>query len=197
MDSFQKRMMTYVKYGISIRTTSAADGVEYYVVTINFNPKWNVVKPSDETVNCVSQTESGAYVYFTEVNNGIDTVFDAIDDTINYNEDVEKKITLLRQKISELQELFANETYENLQRLTFVIQDGAKKRGRKPKQQEVVEEVKEEVKDDITNCDNIQEIPVETVEEETPKIDTNTGENVEEASDIDAKIAAALGKNKI
>lgn len=197
MDSFQKRMMTYVKYGISIRTTSAADGVEYYVVTINFNPKWNVVKPSDETVNCVSQTESGAYVYFTEVNNGIDTVFDAIDDTINYNEDVEKKITLLRQKISELQELFANETYENLQRLTFVIQDGAKKRGRKPKQQEVVEEVKEEVKDDITNCDNIQEIPVETVEEEKPKIDTNTGENVEEASDIDAKIAAALGKNKI
>lgn len=197
MDSFQKRMMTYVKYGISIRTTSAADGVEYYVVTINFNPKWNVVKPSDETVNCVSQTESGAYVYFTEVNNGIDTVFDAIDDTINYNEDVEKKITLLRQKISELQELFANETYENLQRLTFVIQDGAKKRGRKPKQQEVVEEVKEEVKDDITNCDNIQEIPVETVEEETPKIDTNTGENVEEASDIDAKIAAALGKNKV
>lgn len=197
MDSFQKRMMTYVKYGISIRTTSAADGVEYYVVTINFNPKWNVVKPSDETVNCVSQTESGAYVYFTEVNNGIDAVFDAIDDTINYNEDVEKKITLLRQKISELQELFANETYENLQRLTFVIQDGAKKRGRKPKQQEVVEEVKEEVKDDITNCDNIQEIPVETVEEETPKIDTNTGENVEEASDIDAKIAAALGKNKI
>lgn len=197
MDSFQKRMMTYVKYGISIRTTSAADGVEYYVVTINFNPKWNVVKPSDETVNCVSQTESGAYVYFTEVNNGIDTVFDAIDDTINYNEDVEKKITLLRQKISELQELFANETYENLQRLTFVIQDGAKKRGRKPKQQEVVEEVKEEVKDDITNCDNIQEIPVETVEEETPKVDTNTGENVEEASDIDAKIAAALGKNKI
>lgn len=197
MDSFQKRMMTYVKYGISIRTTSAADGVEYYVVTINFNPKWNVVKPSDETVNCVSQTESGAYVYFTEVNNGIDTVFDAIDDTINYNEDVEKKITLLKQKISELQELFANETYENLQRLTFVIQDGAKKRGRKPKQQEVVEEVKEEVKDDITNCDNIQEIPVETVEEETPKIDTNTGENVEEASDIDAKIAAALGKNKI
>lgn len=189
--------MTYVKYGISIRTTSAADGVEYYVVTINFNPKWNVVKPSDETVNCVSQTESGAYVYFTEVNNGIDTVFDAIDDTINYNEDVEKKITLLRQKISELQELFANETYENLQRLTFVIQDGAKKRGRKPKQQEVVEEVKEEVKDDITNCDNIQEIPVETVEEETPKVDTNTGENVEEASDIDAKIAAALGKNKI
>lgn len=197
MDSFQKRMMTYVKYGISIRTTSAADGVEYYVVTINFNPKWNVVKPSDETVNCVSQTESGAYVYFTEVNNGIDTVFDAIDDTINYNEDVEKKITLLRQKISELQELFANETYENLQRLTFVIQDGAKKRGRKPKQQEVVEEVKEEVKDDITNCDNIQETPVETVEDETPKIDTNTGENVEEASDIDAKIAAALGKNKI
>lgn len=197
MDTFQKRMMAYVKYGISIRTTSAADGVEYYVVTINFNPKWNVVKPLDETVSCVNQTESGAYVYFTEVNNGIDAVFDAIDHTINYNEDVEKKITLLRQKINELQELFANETYENLQRLSFVIQGGAKKRGRKPKQQDAVDVVKEEAKDAVSDCVGVQEQPVGTVGEERAKDGTNAGDNLEEANDIDAKIAAALENNKI
>jgi len=185
MISFEKRMLEYAKYGISMRTTSDASGVEYYVVTIAFSPKWDVVESQDEKVRCVSQSNNGEYVYFTEVTNGLECIFSSIEETIEYNEDVEKKIQLLREKIGELQELFANETYEKLQYLTFAISEPTKKRGRKPQSKnEPVEPKDEEKKEE------------ELQSQEEQKENTTTGENKEEANDIDAKIAAAMKNNK-
>ena len=185
MMSLEKRMLEYAKYGISMRTTSDANGIEYYAVTIAFNPKWDVVEAQDEKVRCVSQSNNGEYVYFTEVSNGLECIFSSIEETIEYNEDVEKKIQLLREKIGELQELFANETYEKLQYLTFVISEPTKKRGRKPQpKNEPVETKGEENKKDETQT--------QVEKEETP----TEGENKAEASDIDAKIAAAMKNTK-
>lgn len=182
-------MLEYVKYGISIRTTNDAGGVEYYVITVTFNEKWNVIEPQDERVRCVCQTESKEYVYFTEIENGIDIIFDSIDATIAYNEDIEKKLKLLREKVVELQELFANETYETLQHLTFVIGEQPKKRGRKPQQKKDTPQDKEEPQNEPEKTAVVQS---QEEAKETPA----EGKNKAEANDIDAKIAAAMNKNK-
>lgn len=177
---FQDRMLKYSKYGISIRTTEA-EGKEYYLVGVTFKPTWKVVTPENsDKVYCVPATDGeGMFYYFGEVETGIGYIFDCIDETIHYNEDVEKKIVLLREKVRELQELFANETYETLSTLKFVTEQPEtkkSKRGRPPKKQ--AEQNKTEEK--------------ETMIEETKEEEVVQGQNVEEASEIDKKIAAAL-----
>ena len=114
----------YAKYGISLRT-SKNDGVEYYMVTLTFGKKWTVQMPVEhpgQKVMCAKVREDGTYCYMTETPNGLEPVFEIIDATISYNEELEKKVELLKVKAEELKELFANRSYDELLRLRFVIE---------------------------------------------------------------------------
>ena len=194
-DEFQDRMMKYIKYGLTIKTTTA-DGKEYNLVGINYKPSWDVVEPSkDSGVFCMPDKNStGMCYYFSETKNGVGCIFDSIEETIRYNEDVEKKVNLLRLKISELQELFANESYEDLTMLRFVI-DKEKPKKQKTKKQQPEKKVEEHntepepVKREEPIASNDVEVVVNM--EDTHVV---TGNNKEEANEIDAKIARALGK---
>lgn len=194
-DEFQDRMMKYIKYGLTIKTTTA-DGKEYNLVGINYKQSWDVVEPSkDSGVFCMpDKNGAGMCYYFSETKNGVGCIFDSIEDTIHYNEDVEKKVNLLRAKIGELQELFANESYEDLTMLRFVI-DKEKPKKQKTKKQQPEKKVEEHntehesVKGEEPIDSNGGEVVVNM--EDTHVV---TGNNKEEANEIDAKIARALGK---
>ena len=120
---FQQKMMEYAKYGISVRTSSS-DGIEYYMVSLTFGTKWKVepVSHPEQTVMCAKVSNDGTYCYMTEVKNGLNPVFELVDETIRYNEELEKKVELLKVKAEELKELFASKSYDELVRLKFVIE---------------------------------------------------------------------------
>jgi hypothetical protein len=194
-DEFQDRMMKYIKYGLTIKTT-IADGKEYNLVGINYKPSWDVVEPSkDSGVFCMPDKNGGGMCYyFSETKNGVGCIFDSIEETIHYNEDVEKKVNLLRAKIGELQELFANESYEDLTMLRFVI-DKEKPKKQKTKKQQPDKKV-EEHNTEPESVKREEPIASNDVEVVVNMEDTHvvTGNNKEEANEIDAKIARALGK---
>lgn len=194
MSDEMNRMVNYIKYGLSLKTTSA-DGREYFLVGINFSKKWQIVEPSPESgVSCVVGNDGESqFYYFAPIECGVNAIFNCIDETIRYNEDVEKKITLLRQRISELQELFAEKPYEWLTNLQFVYQPPKKeKRGRPRKEKTTYEHTTEEtvVEDESMEDTESNEIVEETPENEIVEI----GNNKEEANEIDKKISALLGK---
>ena len=192
MASEMNRMINYIKYGLSLKTTTA-DGREYFLVGINFDNKWQIVEPSEETgVSCVAGNDGESqFYYFTPIENGVNVIFDCIDETIHYNEDVEKKLNLFKVKVAELQELFATKDYDYLSHLQFTYELPKKgKRGR-PKKEEPIEEPVETVEEHPIE---VKEGPVEVNEPIVEDKPVETGNNKEEASEIDKKIAALLGK---
>lgn len=193
-DDFQTRMIKYTAYNFSIKTKEA-EGKTYYLIGVTFKPSWTVIEPTKESgVFCMPSTEgNGRYYYFAELQNGVNGIFEAIDETIRYNEDIEKKVELLQKKVVELRDLFAVRSYEELTKLqfTFVTEEPqktkAKKGGRKKKT--VVSKEEEKVPETEKGVE-------ERKTEETPVVQEQQGKNIEEANAIDAKIAAAMGKNK-
>ncbi|MBP5722886.1 MAG: hypothetical protein J6X18_04860 [Bacteroidales bacterium] len=90
------------------------------------------------------------YIYFvTEIINGSECIFDAIDYVISFNKQLSATKELFDQKKEELKKLFMAEPLERLKNLRFVIDPVKKtpKRAQKPKVQEekpAVQEPKQE-----------------------------------------------------
>jgi hypothetical protein len=192
----QKRMLDYVKYGMTIKT-SKAEGEDYFVVGLQFDRGWDIITPDPETgVRCVNPDTGGGVFYFTKVENGVNPVFDCIDETIRYNEDIARKIELLKQKVEELKKLFETESYEYLSHIQFVYVNenkGAGKKGRPSKKKTETKEVVQtpEPEPSVENKTTVEP----DIEENVPvPVRNNNGSNKEEASEIDKKIAAAIGK---
>ena len=190
--------MKYAKYGISLRT-STSEGVEYYMVTLTFGKKWTVQMPTEhpnQKVLCAKIKEDGTYCYMTETRNGLEPVFELIDSTISYNEELEKKVELLKVKAEELKELFANRSYTELVRLKFVIETPQEPSETKTKRQpnskkKTPQKANTEPtgqKLETLNEPEGEPVPVKAVKE--PKAVVN------EPSEIDRKIAAALANKK-
>ena len=204
--ALQDQLLKYVKYGLTMRT-STSNGVPYYIVSLTYNPKWSVVEPTDGEVSCLPSSENkpGVYFYFTPVMHGINPLFEAIEETVEFNEELEKKAELLKNKVQELQQLFMSEPYEKLVNLQFTFPTEPAKRGRKPgkgKKTESEEPTEPKIEpqpmpeETVLNAD-VENIP-EPIKEEIGEVNKpEPGANKEEANDIDAKIAAALGKARI
>lgn len=193
-------LTNYAKYGISL-CTSQSDGVWYYMVTLTYGKKWTVQLPPEEPkqkVMCAKVREDGTYCYMTETNNGLDPVFELIDNTIQYNEDIEKKVELLKVKAEELKELFANCTYDELLMLKFVIEKPQEPSVQKNKRQS--KQVKK-----TPQKPNIAPIEAksETQEKrafgeatETEQKPDELQQKTDNVSDIDKKIAEAINNKK-
>lgn len=189
---FQQKMMEYAKYGISVRTSSS-EGVDYYMVTLTFGSKWQVdtsAQTNSGLVMCAKIKNDGTYCYMTEVSNGINPVFELIDKTIQYNEELEKKVELLKVKAEELKELFATKPYYELVNLKFIIGDTVK--------YDASTKAKKEKKR-ITKSVEKKETPntkVETVVKEDSTVHSVSEVQAQTTvqSDIDRKIQEAIGK---
>lgn len=187
-------LTNYAKYGISFRT-SQNDGVCYYMVTLTYGKKWAVQLPtaqSEQKVMCAKIKEDGTYCYMTETSNGLEPVFELIDSTINYNEELEKKVALLKIKAEELKDFFANYSYDDLLKLRFVIEAPQElsavknkrqtKSGKKTQQKQNIEPIQakfEEQSEQETECEKLE-----------------NSIKTEDVSEIDKKIAEAINNKK-
>ena len=114
---WEKRLKELNGYDISFEIKQG-----YYHIGIVYQEGWNVLAPDNEFIYV--EERNGVYHYIGSINDiKIEDIFKAIDTTIEYNMDLQKKLILFKQKTDELQQLFANEDYEKLQTLNFVFRE--------------------------------------------------------------------------
>lgn len=102
------------------------------VVNITYPKGWNIIPFENDDIKMFC--EEGKYYYCISVDKDTNLIFEAIQNTIKYNQDLEKKVTLFNQKVNELKQLFIDEGYAELQTLEFSLR---KKRGRKKKNEQI------------------------------------------------------------
>ena len=120
--------------------------IEYYgkalIVKVKFPPKWSVFPSEDNEIKPANGDVEGVYFYYGDSEKGVklEDIFNLINKTIAMNKSVVLKIELLKTKIAELKELFANTSLEELKTLKFVFDKPKKKRNYKRKNKEEITE---------------------------------------------------------
>jgi hypothetical protein len=152
------------------------------VILVKFPDKWKIFNAEEltETYNVYTgKKENVDGVFFlSETSNGVDCIFDAIDEVINQNKTFEEKAALLEQKANELSNLFLVEPLEKLRTLEFTFP--VKKSTRKPKN-----DVKKEVTID-TAQNTVQNEETTTQKDEiTTQKETKTTQKAKNNGDSD------------
>lgn len=114
----------------------------------------------------LAPTSTGGYLFASEISNGTEGIFDAIDYVVDFNKKVEERSGLLEAKIKELAALFASETLEKLKTLKFTFEPpkkGGKKNVQKKNEAAQTETPTEPVE---TDKPEVVETPTEPVAEE-------------------------------
>lgn len=174
----QEKLIELSEYGVSFNVASGN-----FVIKIKYNSNWTIIQPDgNEIAFYRDENDDSVYYYVASVTTSIDKIFFAIDETIEYNRELELKVELFKEKMSELQEIFAQEPLDVLRTLEFKLKK--KKKKEKTKKEKVVNEKE----DDINN--------IEEVSENEPAVDKNeeTEEQEETLSEIDVKINEVLKK---
>ena len=175
MMNLQDIMVKLAEYSVGCRIM---DG--YFLINITYDNNWNVIPPENEKIEFAQK--NGISYYMAMINDvSFEEVFNSIQETIDYNIDLQKKVNLFKAKVDELQELFAKEDLETLRTITFEYT---------PKKKEKRKYVKKKEKEkEITNSDmnegkneTIDNKPseVETIKEEKPIVVETKDETTKE-----------------
>ena len=186
--SFQDRIKDLQDYRPDIMYKDGA-----FVLKIRFKKNWQIIKPRDENVVAYSKDDNveDLHWYVSTIEDS-DKIFDLIDETIAINKEFEKKSSLYKEKVKELQELFLSDiSYDRLKTIQFVIPD--KETKQKPKKQLTKTQKEKQSK-------LVEELPMtpdECAQDKTQipeniKIEENHNDQ-EYTGDIDALIEQAIG----
>lgn len=120
---------------------NVAEGFIY--ITVRFPDGWKVSNRLEEKydVKAIKTENEMGYYFFTSMDIGFEKIFEAIEDTISFNEVALLKQTLFMEKIKELQILFEDEPLDVLETIEFKYK---KKRGKKNEVKEKEVEVCQE-----------------------------------------------------
>lgn len=109
--------------------------------------EWNLPDKNTlkNTYNIEVAVQDGNVFFVTEIENGVECLFDAIDYTIEFNNEAIERMNIFYEKLDEFKKLFATEKIENLKKLEFTI-SGKKKFSKQSKkvQEESVETTTEQ-----------------------------------------------------
>ncbi len=107
---------------------NVAEGFIY--ITVKFPDGWKVSNRLEEKydVKAIRTENEMGYYFFTSMDVGFEKIFEAIEDTISFNEVALLKQTLFMEKIKELQILFEDEPLDVLETIEFKYK---KRKGRK------------------------------------------------------------------
>ena len=150
----QEKLIELSGYGVTFNVAN-----NNFVIKIKYDDNWSIIQPEGNDIAFYrDEANNSVYYYVAPITVSIDKLFSAIDETIEYNQELELKVKLFREKMTELQELFTKESLEVLKTLEFKVK---KKRDKvkKSKQTEIEEEVfgeNESVKD-IEKEDTVEE----------------------------------------
>lgn len=156
--NLQDKLIELAPYNVGCKIM---DG--YFLITIVFKPKWTIIDVEDPKIECGLQGDT--YCYCAPVEGDyIDKVFEVIDETIQYNLDLQKKVELFQAKIKELQQIFAEQDLETLETIEFTFKKPKRKyvkttkKDKKKVEQSVLEEKDEDTDTENNSNDDEQEI---------------------------------------
>ena len=148
-----------------------------FLITLIYDEGWKIIPPENNKID-FGQEKDITY-YAAAINEvSFDEVFMSIKETIDYNIDLQRKVTLYKAKVDELQEIFANESLEKLRTITFVFDEK-----KKPKRKYVRKNGKQGITN--KNNDDVKDSPIEsesmninnvTEPKPVPKIDNGNNE---------------------
>lgn len=121
---------------------NVAEGFIY--ITVRFPDGWKVSNRLEEKydVKAIRTENEMGYYFFTSMDVGFEKIFEAIEDTISFNEVALLKQQLFMEKIKELQILFEDEPLEVLETIEFKYKKrkNGKKNENKEKEVETCQE---------------------------------------------------------
>jgi hypothetical protein len=151
------------RLGMYFHSMNVAAENNIIYVRVQFPKGWGCSELTEYNFNVKSVTDEipGYFYFFANMEIGFDKIFDAIEFNIQFNEEAQAKVSLLREKIEELKDIFENEDINVLRTLEF------KYKKKKPKSIKSQKTVTEESKE---NVEPVSETPI-LEENNSDKID--------------------------
>lgn len=162
------------------------------IISLEYPKDWTVLQVNSNDIQTTS--ENGRQFYWVPLQTDVEKVFELIDETIEYNKDIEAKSELFKQKIDEMRKIFLEEDLQTLRTMEFKMK---KKKLPKKKVTEEKEgnitEVNDTANDKQTPSENKQEeVVTESVKEENMVSLEETNSKVKEPTEIDKMIEQAV-----
>ena len=162
------------------------------IISLEYPKDWTVLEINSSDIQTTS--ENGRQFYWVPLQMDVEKVFELIDETIEYNKDIEAKSELFKQKIDEMRQIFLEEDLQTLRTMEFKMK---KKKFPKKKVTEEKENNITEVNDAAngkqTPSENKQEeVITEPVKEENMVSLEETNSKVKEPTEIDKMIEQAV-----
>lgn len=162
------------------------------IISLEYPKDWTILEINSSDIQTTS--ENGRQFYWVPLQMDVEKVFELIDETIEYNKDIEAKSELFKQKIDEMRKIFLEEDLQTLRTMEFKMK---KKKFPKKKVTEEKENNITEVNDAAngkqTPSENKQEeVITEPVKEENMVSLEETNNKVKEPTEIDKMIEQAV-----
>lgn len=124
--NIRERIKLLGDYFNEMKVASGENGEEYIYVTVVFPREWVLDGRTLEKYNVGCSNENGLTYFWADLDTDFETVFDAIDFNIKVNKEAQEKVVLFNQKLTELRELFGDESndIEKLRTLQFTFPGG-------------------------------------------------------------------------
>lgn len=170
------------------------------IISLEYPKDWTILEINSSDIQTTS--ENGRQFYWVPLQMDVEKVFELIDETIEYNKDIEAKSELFKQKIDEMRKIFLEEDLQTLRTMEFKMKKKKlpKKKVTEEKENNITE-VNDAANGKQTPSENKQEeVITESVKEENMVSLEETNSKVKEPTEIDKMIEQAVkekqGKNK-
>lgn len=137
------------RLGMYFHSMNVAAENNIIYVRVQFPKGWGCSELTEYNFNVKSVTDEipGYFYFFANMEIGFDKIFDAIEFNIQFNEEAQAKVSLLREKIEELKDIFENEDINVLRTLEFKYK---KKKPKSIKSQKTVTEESKEIVEPVS-----------------------------------------------
>lgn len=170
------------------------------IISLEYPKDWTILEINSSDIQTTS--ENGRQFYWVPLQMDVEKVFELIDETIEYNKDIEAKSELFKQKIDEMRKIFLEEDLQTLRTMEFKMKKKKlpKKKVTEEKENNITE-VNDAANGKQTSSENKEEeVITESVKEENMVSLEETNSKVKEPTEIDKMIEQAVkekqGKNK-
>ena len=162
------------------------------IISLEYPKDWTVLEINSSDIQTTS--ENGRQFYWVPLQMNVEKVFELIDETIEYNKDIEAKSELFKQKIDEMRKIFLEEDLQTLRTMEFKMKKKKlpKKKVTEEKENNITE-VNDAANGKQTPSENKQEeVITEPVKEENMVSLEETNSKVKEPTEIDKMIEQAV-----
>lgn len=162
------------------------------IISLEYPKDWTVLQVNSNDIQTTS--ENGRQFYWVPLQTDVEKVFELIDETIEYNKDIEAKSELFKQKIDEMRRIFLEEDLQTLRTMEFKMKKKKlpKKKVTEEKENNITE-VNDAANGKQTPSENKQEeVITEPIKEENMVSLEETNSKVKEPTEIDKMIEQAV-----